>query len=60
MDRRPNNSKETSKRDQEEIPKDKSNNNLRDQRQTEYHVEKARCHLKINNVKIQSRKQYSN
>jgi len=36
----------------------KNNNNLRDQRQTEYYVEKAQYQAKIKNAKMQSWKQY--
>ena len=38
----------------------KNNNNLREQRQTEYKVEKAQYQAKIKNAKIQSWKQYCN
>jgi hypothetical protein len=60
VDRRPNNSEETSKRFQKEIQKDKINNNLRDQRKTEYYAEKAQNQAKIKNAKIQSWRQYCN
>ena len=38
----------------------KTNDILRDQRQNEYHVEKAQYQVKIKNAKIQSWKQYCN
>ncbi len=47
-----------SKRVQKEILKNKNNNNLREQRQTEYKVEKAQYQAKIKNAKIQSWKEY--
>jgi len=60
VDRGTNNSEETFKSFQREIPKDKPNNNQRDQRKTECYLEKAQYQARIKKAKIETWRQYCN